>query len=492
MTRPKALKKCLTFDIIYRTSVPELVNTDPLRLKQILLNLVSNAIKFTSEGGVRIEVSCLSEEERLSIEIADSGIGLSEHELAGLFIPFSQANSSTTRNYGGTGLGLVISKNLAQELGGDIHVQSTPGLGSSFTLTLATGSLQGVDMFHDPPQQEGKTQESLERTARANNPVMRQLSGNVLVADDCQDNRDLISFYLRKLGLEVVLVNNGQLAVEVGLAQEFDLILMDRQMPILDGFDATKKLRTHGVRTPIVALTANAMRRDVEKALEVGCSGHIGKPFERDFFLEEVEKYLHGKSESDTHTSTDLSVDPEHRRLVNAFINGLPEKLTKIERAYNTGQWNDIVTIAQQLSNARTYGYTMLSYLVHLLKGAAVSHSVGAVYELIEEIKKLCARIVNGREEVAGSRKDLLSYVQSQLCDPIHGILGTTELLLETDLSSEQRESLARITTSMQSLYSRSNYLLDFYKVGSQELRLHPHRIDFHRFLSDFCCMLSV
>ena len=277
--------------------------TDPLR--QILVNLVGNAIKFTDQGEVRLAVRLISalgkgtvpdqpsvgarsDENRdsppiispqLCFDVTDTGIGINEEQVGKLFQPFSQVDCSSTRKFGGTGLGLCISKHLAEVLGGNIEVQSTPGQGSTFSATIDPGPLDGMHMIQN-------TQEALldrPPSTTAATPDKIALCGRILVAEDGLDNQRLIALLLRKAGAQVSAVDNGQLAVEAALAareagEPFDVILMDMQMPVLDGYAATRQLRKRGYTGPIVALTAHAMAEDCQKCLDAGCDDYLAKP----------------------------------------------------------------------------------------------------------------------------------------------------------------------------------------------------------------------
>jgi signal transduction histidine kinase/CheY-like chemotaxis protein/HPt (histidine-containing phosphotransfer) domain-containing protein len=288
LTRPWAIKKGLEFDIAFDKMIPRLIQTDPLRAKQVLVNLVGNAIKFTQTGKIRIsiyrEITYFG--HTLRFEVIDTGIGMTPQQIGKLFQPFTQADASTTRRFGGTGLGLTISKRLAKLLGGDIAVKSEPGQGSTFIFTLDGGPREGIELI------ENMTADQLATATEADRKEDVALTGRVLLAEDGEDNQDLISTHLRKAGAEVVIAANGRLAVEAAKAEKFDLILMDMQMPELDGYGATRELRAAGFNLPIVALTANAMAEDRVKCLEAGCTDYMSKPIARFHLLTTVNRYL--------------------------------------------------------------------------------------------------------------------------------------------------------------------------------------------------------
>jgi len=250
-----------------------------VRLKQILCNIIGNAIKFTSKGEVRVVVKSTSSDSKLHVVVTDTGIGLTPVQSCKLFQPFVQADTSVAHQYGGTGLGLIISRKLAQCLGGDVVlVESRPGIGSTFEVTV---TLENVRYKMDstptfkPLDQTGKKQIRLDGI-------------RVLIAEDMLDNQLLIKSSITMAGGVVDIANDGEEAVRMGLAGHYDIILMDIKMPRLDGYEATTQLRAAGYSGPIVALTAHAMREDIRRSEEAGCNGHLAKPVARDEMLEMI------------------------------------------------------------------------------------------------------------------------------------------------------------------------------------------------------------
>jgi PAS domain S-box-containing protein len=311
LMRPQAAAKHLKLKTELDHPLPESVFTDPVRLRQILVNLVGNAIKFTDQGEVCIAVrlsadgGCL----RLCFDVTDTGIGMNEAQVGQLFQPFSQMDNSPTRKFGGTGLGLCISKHLAEALGGSIKVRSEPGKGSTFRVTIDPGPLDGTHMIPDVQQTTRKSP----ATSQPADAGTIALHGRILVAEDRIENQRLISLLLRKAGAQVTAVENGQLAVDVALAaseagEPFDVILMDMQMPVMDGYEATRLLRTRGHSAPIVALTAHAMVEDCQKCLAAGCDDYLPKPFQRRTLLEMAARHIccRGISETADRPSADL------------------------------------------------------------------------------------------------------------------------------------------------------------------------------------------
>jgi signal transduction histidine kinase len=299
LMRVRATKKGLSLEVNYRGPIPATIQTDPTRLRQILVNLVGNAIKFTEQGRVQITVwldDLVGCPPKLHFDVTDTGIGMTPKQQATLFRPFTQADMSTTRRFGGTGLGLTISKQLAEMLGGTIEIQSTPGVGSTFSATAATGPLDHVPMLHNPTEIGLARKEPLPSTV-----TNVHLKSRVLLAEDGPDNQRLISFLLTKAGARVALAENGAIAMGLALAAHaaydpYDLILMDMQMPIMDGCEATQRLRQSGYTAPIIALTANAMSEDRQKCLDAGCDTYATKPIDRKRLLELVSKYTKRES----------------------------------------------------------------------------------------------------------------------------------------------------------------------------------------------------
>ena len=298
--------KKIGLDVSYEPPIPSLVHTDPTRLRQILMNLVGNAIKFTERGGVRIVASFLPASAEagamLRFAVSDTGCGLAPEAKDRIFGAFTQADASTTRQYGGTGLGLTISKQLAEILQGDIVAESIEGQGSTFTLTIATGPVDGVPMIADPdsyhslpmPGQEEEEENTLSFMARVSEtrPGVR-----MLLVEDGEDNRRLISYTLAKAGFEATHAENGRVGVELAMqareaGESYDLILMDMQMPVMDGYEATKRLRVEGFQTPIIALTAHAMSGDRERCIEAGCDAFHTKPIQRRALIELILEQL--------------------------------------------------------------------------------------------------------------------------------------------------------------------------------------------------------
>jgi PAS domain S-box-containing protein len=284
----KAAEKGIRFVLNVETRIPDQVIGDPLRLKQILSNVAGNAVKFTIKGHVKTDFSY--GDGVLRITVTDTGIGIAEEDIGNLFKPFSQADPSLTRKFGGTGLGLILSKRLANHLGGDLALEkSETGKGTRFvaTVNLKASPESSLVGFNAPPPAE------VLLTPLANEGGI--LTGmTVLLVEDSPDNRILIATYLKKSGAKLMTANDGQEGYQSAMKSLPDVVLMDIQMPKMDGHEATKKLRAAGFTKPIIALTAHAMREERDRCFESGCSDYLTKPLQRELLIETISKYKPG------------------------------------------------------------------------------------------------------------------------------------------------------------------------------------------------------
>lgn len=282
---PRADEKGLALEIIADTLLPSAVRTDPARVRQIVMNLVVNSIKFTDEGAVRIRMSYDADRHELCYSVEDSGIGISESAMEHLFEPFRQAEVSTTRKYGGTGLGLSISRDLARLLGGDITVTSEPGAGSVFRATISAETEWNAQMLSEC---DIAVRPTLARAAGpVQGPELPRLKGlRVVLAEDSVDNRRLLSFHLRKAGADVVEASDGSEATMLVDEEPPDLLVTDLQMPNLDGYGLIDYVRRGGHAFPIIALTAQATREDETRCRAAGCTGYASKPISCDALIE--------------------------------------------------------------------------------------------------------------------------------------------------------------------------------------------------------------
>jgi PAS domain S-box-containing protein len=285
----RAVENNLTLEVEYVGLIPTEIESDAKRLKQILINLIGNAIKFTKKGSVKVVVSY--GDQSLKFDIIDTGIGMNRRQLDRLFQPFSQGDQTVNREFGGTGLGLAISQRLATMLGGNIVVKSEKNKGSTFTVTIATGNVSDVQFVKPllaiPPKVEPPK------------PVTVELDCRILVVDDRRDIRHLSRRILTGVGASVTEAEDGQVAIQtvmqsIAEGKTFDLILLDMQMPRLDGYETAKRLRSLGFGGPIIALTADAMQGDMSRCIASGCNDYLSKPIDKSVMLKLVSDYVSG------------------------------------------------------------------------------------------------------------------------------------------------------------------------------------------------------
>jgi signal transduction histidine kinase len=281
-----AAEKGIFLELKFKSAIPETVTSDPARIRQILLNLVSNSIKFTNSGGVTVEVDYV--DQRLKFKVTDTGIGMTPEQATKLFKPFSQADSSTTRRFGGTGLGLSLSRKLAELLGGTLLLSKTaPGKGSEFTFTCPVDVDRATRRI-DSLEAVGAVSETLERLEAA--PTFT--SKKILLVEDSPDNQLLVSVYLRTTGCQLDIASDGRKGLTMATQGEYDLILMDIQMPEMDGHETVRSLRSLNYPGYVVALTAHAMGEERRRAAASGFDAYLTKPIDRGALLETVDRFL--------------------------------------------------------------------------------------------------------------------------------------------------------------------------------------------------------
>lgn len=417
--------------------IPELIESDPGRIRQIVTNLVGNAIKFTDTGGVSIVADLIDEDSnpRLQLHIVDSGIGMSEDALEKIFSPFAQADSSVTRKYGGTGLGLAISRRFATALGGNITVESEYGKGSTFTLTLETGPIDDVERIDW--NDEVDLQLTEQHTSTFSLPPCR-----VLVVEDGDENRELITLVLQEAHVTVETAENGKIGVEKALSTEFDIILLDMQMPVMDGYEAAARMREHGLTVPIIALTAHAMKGDEEKCRAAGCSGFLTKPIDIDKLIETLARDLaahppreidHSSSESDSPTTQDASeINEAHnllptttadnsgkivsslplqrerfRNIVIRFVERLGDQLDQMDISLESADLIELAALAHWLKGAGgTVGFDVFTSPAAALERAAKDEDIDGAREQLAILREIAGRLQHPSElsvESAGS-----------------------------------------------------------------------------------------
>ena len=438
MLRPMAQDKGLDFKILQSGQLPMKITTDPERVHQCLVNLVSNAIKFTDKGYVHVKVAMEYRSDNLPylrFDIEDSGIGIKSQDRERIFESFTQADGSTRRKYGGTGLGLAITGHLSRLLGGELILSSEEGKGSTFSLVIPVG--------HDLTKLltlgvESTTSQFSRLNERNKNIQQIKFSGRVLVAEDVETNQVLAKVLLSHIGLDVTVAADGREAVQMALSQDFDLIFMDIQMPGMDGFEATRELRRRGVQTPIVALTAHAMKGDDNKCMEAGCNDYLSKPLDRFRLLEKVSLHLSmvGDTpkerteliESETDQRVDRCSDQALQKLagdkgdgnedvgeilnwdrlidrlgdeelirevVPIFLKDNKERLEQLEEAVNTGQAEAIKLYAHAIRGAgRNVGARRLADIAYNLECAGQDGDIETSVSLFNTVKTELVKIM--------------------------------------------------------------------------------------------------
>lgn len=296
----RATDKGLSFTLVRDSNLPETICSDPTRLRQILMNIIGNAVKFTSSGGITVKVSAETSgtngNQKLIFTVDDTGLGISPENRKRLFEWFTQADASTTRKFGGTGLGLALSRRLARSLGGDISLVDKPEQGSRFIISIANRLSE--KQKHELP---GATKDN----------AAHSLAGvRVLVVDDAIDNRILMESLLTRNAVIVDLAENGREAIEKAMNGNHDIVLMDIQMPVCDGLEATMELRGRGYKKPIIALTAHAMREERDKTLAAGCESHLTKPIHLQKLLQVISDYTQPKAKVASGNGTAKGVKP--------------------------------------------------------------------------------------------------------------------------------------------------------------------------------------
>lgn len=373
----RARDKGLAFHLEYEYPLPAQINTDPTRLKQILFNLTNNAIKFTEQGYIGLSVGLV--DNRLQIKVKDSGEGISAKQQEQLFQPFTQADSSINRRFGGTGLGLSISRRLAHGLGGDISVDSAPRKGSTFTLNIDLSVVQNSPWINNVGEiWQSTPTKSVQPTALPN------FQGNrVLLADDHPNNRELISILLKRMNITVTEVENGKQALETVFYQKFDLILLDIHMPQMDGTEALKQIRAAGNYTPVIALTANNMKHEIEHYMRLGFSDHLAKPISRHHFISKLSHYLNKQGDIDNPLQ-----NGDMLKLIEDYRQDLRDQVNSLEKALEQRDLTIISEIAHRIrGSAGSFGFDIIGQKFADIEHCALQDDeIAVTYELPKAI----------------------------------------------------------------------------------------------------------
>lgn len=334
----QAIEKNLWFNIHINFPIPQFITSSPTWVKQILINLVGNALKFTETGGIDINVNFLPVDQhnlkpKIAIEVTDTGIGINEQQQNKIFERFSQADTTTTRRFGGTGLGLTICAKLVKLMGGNLTVSSVPERGSHFMFDFEIEAISASQLIHTP------SQVVTDQLCGQDQLIIPRLSGDILVAEDSIDTQNLLALYIKRTGATVSFANDGKEAVEMAIAQNYNLVLMDMQMPKVDGIEATRVLRQIGFSKPIIAFTANALTQALDEAMKAGFDEHLTKPIDRPKFYQLLAKYLPASDAPAPEDDINLIEDTEIKAIRASFIHRTPSLLMQLKKDIKTKDW---------------------------------------------------------------------------------------------------------------------------------------------------------
>ena len=437
----------------------ESISLDDVRLRQVITNLVGNSIKFTSEGevAVLVEQRQVGGKLKLGFEICDTGIGMTPEQQAKIFQPFVQADSSVTRNFGGTGLGLTISKQIIESMGGQLSVVSHPGKGSIFTFEIDLEPTANTSLI---------TQSQYHAKAKAVQGTVRKVTslpaGSILLVDDGQANRRLIKLILEKAGCSIVEAVNGKEGYDLALASDFDIVLMDMQMPVMDGYQATSKLRQAGYKKTVIALTANTMLGDKDKCRNAGCDDFIPKPVDIDSLLQTLAPYLSHlpqPAEPDTVEATPVAA----ANLVKRPATSLPH--------------NDAVHNAKDIEAKTDFEAASRTISVELER-AFTNNSVQAFAETTSELNRLALSVDN--------------HHCANVCESVLQEIALNESCLDSSMIDRVLDSLqvtATVVSSQSNVQVTEKIVVDSSPIRST---LPVEEIEFYEILCEFNDSLDV
>ncbi|MFI4889844.1 MAG: ATP-binding protein [Steroidobacterales bacterium] len=387
LMRPRARAKGLELQIERGESLPAVLNGDPLRLEQIIVNLVSNAIKFTARGSVCVSALVKAQDASgvlLEFGVSDTGIGLQPEQTSMIFQAFSQADNSTTRQFGGTGLGLAISKRLVEKKGGSIWVNSTPGIGSTFYFTARYARADGQPSPVVPVEAA-----SFPASAR-----QRLRNARILVVEDSRFNQQIVTEFLEAVGVKVTMADNGSRALQIlGSEPRFDAVLMDVQMPVMDGYETTRRIRSNpdlrGI--PVIAITANTLAGDRIACLKAGMNDFEAKPIDQERLYATIARWLpRGAADpgpagmSDTARAPGASID---RSVLARLVNFDPVKVRRFALKFVE---SSRATLAEMLASNKRADLIALGRLAHRLKSAAATVGAESFATRCKDLETAC------------------------------------------------------------------------------------------------------
>jgi len=392
-----ASKKGLKVVIDYTFPMPKEIYSDAVRIKQVLINLCNNAIKFTDAGEVKIMIQYDPQQHQLKFLVKDTGIGMTSEELDKIFKPFKQADSSTSRRYGGTGLGLSLSTQLAELLGGQLMVSSEIDKGSTFTFCLNLDEKSEEQFFNNIDEVTFNKEDDNDNAIK-----QKPLKGDILLVEDNLVNQELIRMYLEKMGASVTCAGNGSIAVSLAQQYTYDLIYMDMQMPVMSGIEAVKILRNEEYNTPIVMLTANATADDNSQGMEAGANDFVTKPIARKKLYETTARYLEA-AESTSYQepiySALIQEEPRFEDLLYNFIDSLRKMQQQIVYTFRNNEYYALAQVIHDLKGtAGGFGYPGLTKLAEEIESRIKEKDVRTLEDLLEKLGVMCERIYQGAQ----------------------------------------------------------------------------------------------
>lgn len=399
-TQDQAYAKGLQCVLEWHYPLPAVLYADPLRFRQVLLNLTSNALKFTAKGKIILAVFYHQQNSQLIIQVKDTGIGMTAEEIGRVFQPFVQADATVTRHFGGTGLGLCISKKLMQQMNGDIRVESVKGVGSCFEVVF--------NCHQQPVELTNQFIKELP-TDKPTDLLTDNVALRILVAEDNPDNQLLLKLMLEQYNVSVTLVDNGHKAVECLLKESFDLIFMDMQMPLMGGEEATRLIRHAGIETPVIAVTANVMTEDLEQYKKAGCQGLLAKPVVRSKLIDILAAYSATETNREKQhqdcLQQQLAEDPAMKALIYQFRIQLPVIHSVLKEHYDNQRWPELAFAAHSLKgSAGSMGYPELTELAGQLEIVARQQNSEPAAVIIEQINTI---VVIAAAETASKVNDV-------------------------------------------------------------------------------------
>lgn len=381
--------KGVKFEVNYKYPLPRTVLSDATRLKQVLINLCGNAVKFTAKGYVELSIAYTPEDEKLNFLITDTGIGISEEQQQHLFQRFVQADSRIAQAYGGSGLGLVISRQIATKMGGSVSLEKSDAAGSVFKVTVAANLPPSCHFVHSSEELVGPEELRLETPSSSGS----QFTGAVLLAEDNPDLRELMQIYLEGAGVELDVANDGRMALDKAELRHYDLIFLDMQMPILNGEDTVRYLRAKHYDGPVIALSADVLPKNIERFKQAGCTEFTPKPVSRERIFELLSIYLPVKIQ-DEKTVRREKLLQNLKQMQTQFEQSLSQRLTDMSTYVKAGDWQELDVMVHNLKgSAGTMGYKEISEISTAIQFAIHHGCYDSVEPLMNALHILQSKI---------------------------------------------------------------------------------------------------